>query len=685
MIRQTRGGQLKTSVILAVDDRPDNLFVLEQLILQHLPSCSLITATSANEGLLKVVDCDIDGVLIDVQMPGMNGIEMCRHLKDDVRTAEIPVILMTAHGAAGSLKAEGLDAGADDFLTKPIDNVELIARIKVMLRIKQAEDRLHLALDRLSEYTADKVKDLDESEQRFSSLLDQAGDAILLSARDGELVKVNRCACDVLGYDQRELMALSLSDIDPSLSAHRLDGLFNDLSAGQDTTIESAHRRKDGTTFPVEIKLGLVNLQGKPHLLWLARDITERIEQEKRKAEMNARAEQAERMESLGVLAGGVAHDLNNVLGPIVALPDLVEEDFRDLGDIVPEKERAQITNTLGVISASALRAAAVVKDLVSLTKRGSYLLAPLDINVLACDAKKAGWMDSIIKRHPDVWFNCLPADGPCMILGEDSHLSRALYNLVSNAAEAITGEGTVTVSVAQVTLDRPIVGRSVIPAGDFARIEVADTGKGIEPGDLGHVFEPFFTRKKKGERSGSGLGLSVVYGVVNDHNGFIDVTSEPGEGTSFALHFPLHRADSGSDVEPVTVSVPHGSGRVLVVDDEESQRFLACRCLKKLGYEADVASDGLAAVEIFSKNQKSGLGSPYELVVLDMIMEAGYDGLRTLREILELYPEQKVIIASGHSEDSRAKKAAELGADWLAKPYAHSDLAHAVQRKLLE
>ena len=206
---------MKRALMLAVDDKPDNLYVLRALVAEHMPDCELLTAVSAGKGLALALDGDLDGILIDVQMPGMSGVEMCRRLKRNSRTAHVPVILITAHKTDATLKAEGLEAGADDFLTKPIDNIELLAKLKVMLRIKRAEDGLRDINLHLEELVIERTRRAQESEERYRQVFEQAGDGIvLLDMETGAIVDFNTRAHSSLGYTREEFARLRPADIE---------------------------------------------------------------------------------------------------------------------------------------------------------------------------------------------------------------------------------------------------------------------------------------------------------------------------------------------------------------------------------------------------------------------------------------------------------------------------------------
>ncbi|MBL7115264.1 MAG: PAS domain S-box protein [Kiritimatiellae bacterium] len=407
-------------------------------------------------------------------------------------------------------------------------------------------------------------------------------------------------------------------------------------------------------------------------------EITQLKESEAREQALRERLNRAERLESLGVLAGGVAHDLNNILGPIVALPELVQEDLASLeGD--PNVQR-DIRQSLDVIQSSADRAAEVVRDLVVLSRRERMKRAPMDVSDILAMVNESGWGDSVRTAHPHVDVETRSADHAIPILGDVGQITRAVTNLLQNAAEAMDEKGHLVVSIREVVLEEQIEGYEFIEAGHYGVIDVSDSGKGIDADDLPRIFEPFFTRKKKGERSGSGLGLSIVHGIVKDHDGFVDVSSVAGEGTTFSLYIPKDMGEK-SEGNVQSGTMPTGTERVLIVDDEPSQRFLVTQALSRLGYRLREAASGEEALHVLGD---IGSGEPpFDLVILDMIMEGGMDGLETYERMLKIFPAQKVLIASGQATNARSIVAQELGADWLSKPYDMMSLANAVRHRL--
>ena len=400
----------------------------------------------------------------------------------------------------------------------------------------------------------------------------------------------------------------------------------------------------------------------------LTQEMAERGKAEMQNRELAASLKRAEKMEAIGILAGSVAHDLNNTLGSIIGYPELL---LLDLPEDSPMRE------SLMAIQESGQRAAAIVQDLLTMARRGVTSAQVLDLNKVVADLIRAPELLTVTAQKPEVRIVTQLSPGLFHVRGSAVHLTRAILNLVLNAIEAIEGQGQVTISTAHQYIDKPLRRYEVLAEGEYVALTVADTGKGIAREDLDRIFEPFFTRKVMG-RSGTGLGMAIVWGTVKDHNGFIDVRSELGKGTSFTLFIPATR--EGLQAEPAKVNAEdylgHGES-LLVVDDVAMQRDLCVAMLKKLGYSVASVASGEEAVDFVR-------GNPVDLLILDMIMEPGIDGLETYKRIIAIRPGQKAIIASGFSESQQVKEAQHLGAGaYIRKPYSLEKLAAIVNAAL--
>jgi CheY-like chemotaxis protein len=373
-------------------------------------------------------------------------------------------------------------------------------------------------------------------------------------------------------------------------------------------------------------------------------------------------------MESLGTLAGGVAHDLNNVLGIVVGYSEMLLDGV---------DKSSPLRHGLENIMTGGLKAAAIVDDLLTLARRGVPGRSILNLNKIIADCQKSPEFASLSFHHPSVKIKTDIEPDLLNISGSSVHLGKSLFNLVSNASEAMPKGGILTIKTANQYLDRPIQGYDQIREGDYVVLSVSDTGEGIHEADLERIFEPFYTKKVMG-RSGTGLGLAVVWGTVKDHHGYINVESEEGKGSTFTLYFPVTREDITAEAVAIAISEYMGNGEsILVVDDVKEQRDLAAGMLRTLNYSVTNVSSGEDAVAYMKEHE-------VDLIVLDMIMDPGMDGLDTYKSILEIHPKQKAIIVSGFSESDRVRAAKGLGAGaYVRKPYIKEKLGLAVRNEL--
>jgi PAS domain S-box-containing protein len=428
--------------------------------------------------------------------------------------------------------------------------------------------------------------------------------------------------------------------------------------------------RKDGSILPVILNATAIKNEEGVFLLSRASlfDNTERKRTAEYQRELEERLQRAEKMEALGTLAGGVAHDLNNVLGIVVGYSEMLLDEI---------DESSPLRNEVMKIMEGGQRSAAIVQDLLTLARRGVSGRKVLNLNKLILDYKKSPEWEKLLSYHPSVQIRTYLEADLLNISAASVHLEKALFNLVSNACEAMTKGGCVTLRTTNQYLDKPMHGYDNIREGDYVVLSVSDTGEGVPESDLKRIFEPFYTKKIMG-RSGTGLGLAVVWGTVKDHQGYINVESEEGKGSIFTIYFPAVREDITAESLSVSIHEYMGKGEsILVVDDVKGQRELAAAMLKKLNYKVAIVSSGEDAVEYLRKHE-------IDLMVLDMIMDPGMDGLETYRNVLEIHPKQKAIILSGFSESDQVHDAQALGAGaYVRKPYVIEKLGLAVREEL--
>jgi PAS domain S-box-containing protein len=418
---------------------------------------------------------------------------------------------------------------------------------------------------------------------------------------------------------------------------------------------------KDGDEIWTQLNTTLISWEGRPATLNFLRDIT------KQKA-LESQLQQAQKMEAIGTLAGGVAHDLNNILSGMVSYPELLLLDL---------PEDSSLRKPIETIQESGLKAAAIVQDLLTLARRGVSISEVVNLNQIISQYLISPEHKKILSYHPKVDIHTRLETDLSNIQGSPVHLSKTIMNLVSNSAEAMPDGGSITIATEVRYIDKPVLGFETIEEGEYVILTVSDRGTGISSAEINKIFEPFYTKKVMG-RSGTGLGMAVVWGTVKDHNGFLDVQSSLGKGTRFTIYFPITRKETDSHEDPINIEDYMGNGEsVLVVDDVQSQREIATSMLNKIGYHAESVSSGEEAIDYLK-------GKPIDLLLLDMIMDPGINGLETFERIRKINPEQKAIIASGFSDPNHVKAAQKIGAkSYLKKPYSLENIGIAIRTEL--
>ncbi len=542
------------------------------------------------------------------------------------------------------------------------DTISMVSKDKdYSVRIKkQSKDELGTLFTMFNEMLSE-IQTRDDRLQFAQYTIDHMQDAIIWTDSKARIVKSNNKACELLGYTKEEILTVTLYNLYPMLTPATWQESWEFITREKNINAEMKTLRKDGTSFPSEVFVSNIAFNGREYNCSFIRDITER-------KKLESKLEQAQKMEAIGTLAGGVAHDLNNILGGLVGYPDLLLMDL---------PQGSPLETPLKTIKKSGEKAAAIVQDLLTLARRNIDIQVPLNLNDVIADYLKSPEHLKIMEFHPDVEIHTDLEENLPNIMGSDAHLSKVIMNLVSNAAESMNEiKGPVYISTGTAFLDTDYHGFQDIIRGKYVIMSVEDRGVGITEEEKKNIFEPFYTKKIMG-RSGTGLGMTVVSGVVKDHAGFIDLESTRGKGSRFDLYFPITEERIRPRDRDNAFDSCRGIEKILVVDDVEEQRELASYALKKLGYSVDTAVSGEKALR-----QLKIKG--YDLVILDMIMAPGMDGLDTYRDIIKIIPDQKTIIASGFAENSRVREALNLGAgSYVKKPYTVNRLGRAVRAEL--
>ena len=409
------------------------------------------------------------------------------------------------------------------------------------------------------------------------------------------------------------------------------------------------------------LNTALISWESRPATLNFVRDVTsQKI--------LESKLRQAQKMEAIGTLAGGVAHDLNNILSGVVSYPELLLLDL-------PADSPMRVS--LETIQESGKKAAAIVQDMLTLARRGVEVSEVINLNKMVADYLGSPEYEKLCSYHQQMSVETDIDPDLHNISGSPIHIFKTIMNLVSNAAEAMPEGGRILISTKNCEIIRSQKEQEKIAAGEYAILSIADIGTGISEQDLDRIFEPFFTKKKMG-RSGTGLGMAVVWGTVHDHNGHIEVQSTEGKGTTITLYFPITHEPSVQEKPQQSLHDLKGHGEsILIVDDVREQREIASKILKNLGYTVTTAASGENAVQYLK--EKSA-----DLLILDMIMSPGIDGLETYQRARKIRSDQKAIIASGYSETERVKEAQRLGATkYVKKPYSIENIGEVVKAEL--
>jgi PAS domain S-box-containing protein len=516
--------------------------------------------------------------------------------------------------------------------------------------IDQFAAQAALALERSELY-----KQLRVSEERFRSIFEQVYFGVALASLDGRFSTVNPAFARLLGYTSEELCGKHFLEIthpqDAAAEQERLQTLLE--SGATRVTLEARYLRKSGESVWCATNISLLHdAAGRPaYFLGMVQDIGERKKAEEEHSRLQQQLFQAQKMEALGTLAGGIAHDFNNLLSVILGFASLARQRLRS---------DDPLQDSLGMIEQSAQRAADLTRQLLGLARPQRQQVKPVCVDHVLERVRR------MVARTFDRNIAIVVPKGsePLWVNAEPSYLEQALLNLCINARDAMPQGGTLSLQASAVPLEaqHPELPTTCAP-GRYASISVQDTGAGIAPETLPRVFEPFFTTKEPG--CGTGLGLAMVYGFVNNHDGFVKVQSEPGHGAQFTISLPLIPAPTPQTGAGGLGQIQPGWGTVLVVDDEPLVRAFAREGLKALGYQVWVAENGKQALQIYEQHHKE-----IDCVLLDLIMPE-LSGLETFRRMRAVDPQARVVFASGYSTGEILRDAPDArSAAFLGKPY---------------
>jgi nitrogen-specific signal transduction histidine kinase/CheY-like chemotaxis protein len=459
-----------------------------------------------------------------------------------------------------------------------------------------------------------------------------------------------------------KLADISGKDIRIFLHKSSVKGFFLKEKNRSNTPAEVKLLKKDGSILFCFVNIKNFNPRKGEIKVASFKDITALKQYEIEKKELTERLIRSEKMEVIGRLAGGVAHDLNNVLMGIVNYPDMI---------IMNIDKKKFVLSAVKKIKESGLKAAAIVEDLLTLTRRGISRIEIFNINDVTNKFFNSPEFEKASRKFPDIKLKLDLDSALRNIKGSVVHINSTLMNLVYNSMEAIKKKGIIKIVSRNIKSSGKLFGKK---GDNYIMLSVSDNGVGMDENEREKIFEPFYTKKIMG-RKGTGLGMSVIWGTVKDHNGFINIKSKKGKGTTFELFFPASDLPLADEEKVYDILSFKGKGeRILVVDDDEYAKDIACQYLKKSNYQAESVSSGEEAVKLIKKKK-------FDLIILDMLMSPGMDGLDTFKKIQEIKPGLKTLIASGFSETSRVREVLETGlSKFVKKPYSYAKLMSSVQ-----
>ncbi|MBW2710078.1 MAG: response regulator, partial [Deltaproteobacteria bacterium] len=595
------------------------------------------------------------------KMPVMDGYEVCRILKGDPHTRHIPVIMISAIQTEPEDLVKGLDTGADAFLAKPIDEYLLIAQVKTALRIKEAEDELRRQKDVLEEMVSERTRELRESEEKMRAILKASPVGIVL-AMNRKIRWANKGFFRMLDHDEDSLIGQDARAVYPDDKEYEQAGraLFSSVEETGTCEVEARLIRKDGKVIDCYLRsCSLDPLDPFKGQIVTVNDISEA-------KRLEAQLQQAQKMEAIGTLAGGIAHDFNNILGAIIGYAELAK---------MRAVQGSDITSDLDQVIISGKRAAELTQQILTVSRRHKQERQPMQLKYIVREVLKMlrATLPSTVEIKED------PGKDTGVVINADpSQMHQVIMNLCINAGHAMQENGGVLeVGMGNVYMEREDseTGYLDLTPGPYLRLVVSDTGYGIPRHLADRIFDPYFTTKDTGE--GTGLGLSVVQGIVKAHGGAITVYSEPGEETVFQVYLPIVQETEKPEKQSKK-PIPTGNERILFVDDEETLIKLGSRMLESLGYEVVPEQNSTEALALFRLEPDR-----FDLVITDMTMPK-MTGDKLALELMKIRPDIPIILCTGHSKLISEKQAKEMGIRaFVMKPILKRTMAETVRKVL--
>jgi PAS domain S-box-containing protein len=664
--------------ILIVDDTPANIEVIKTAL--ESESHNVFVATNGEKAIKRAELTEPDLILLDILMPGIDGYETCRQLKENPKTANIPIIFMSALSEAFD-KVKGFQLGAVDYVVKPVETEELLSRVSLHITISWLQKELEEANALLEERVLARTEELRksnvqlqeeiserkqieqmlrESEERYRTAIESSNDGVSIVEKD-RFIYVNQKLLEIFGYDKPEdLIGKPISSIIHLDDRQQVLEFSHRRQTGKDapSRYEWKGVKKDGKEIYIEVSASLTEHQGKPISLAFLRDVTKR-------KELETQLQQSQKMEAIGTLAGGIAHDFNNILGVIIGCTELAQLHIdKDV------KAHRYLTQAL----TAGNRATDLVQQILTFSRQRVLEKKPVQPSLITKEVIKM--LRASLPSTIEIRQNIERHLGMVMI--DPIQMHQVLINLCTNAAHSMRESG----GILGIELSNVDVGSTTVEQypglsyGFYVKLSVSDTGHGMSRSVMDRIFDPYFTTKESGE--GTGLGLAVAQGIVQSYGGTIHVDSEPGQGTVFHVFFA--RADGIDDAigDGKTVALPKGSENILFVDDEEVLVQIGRELLEHLGYTVIAVTSSPEALDIFKKESEN-----IDLVITDMTMPK-MTGVELAKELMRIQPDIPIILSTGYSEIMNENKAKALGLmGFVMKPIDINALGETIRKVL--
>jgi len=665
--------------ILIVDDKEDNRYLMEALLGGN--GYAVYSAENGADALAYLKSNQVDLIITDILMPVMDGFELCRQVRTSEALRHIPLIIYTATYTGPQDEAFAMKIGADRFILKPCEPDAFMAAVREVTatdrnrdtdmtpelqeeevlklynkRLVRKLEQKMLQLEKETAVLIETQEELQESREKYKAILDNIANGYYEVDLAGNVTFFNRACINILGYSEAELMGMNNKVFMDKGNARKVYETFNRVFTTGDSyrALDWELIRKDGSLCYVDTSISLMrDNDGKAiGFHGVLMDISERKQAEKKKKELEDQLHQAQKMETVGRVAGGVAHDFNNLLSIILGYGEILLEK---LDDDSPVHEMASQIYQAGI------RARGLTRQLLAFSRKQILEMKVVNVNQVVTGFEK------LLRRlvGEDIQLTLVQRADPLMVNADAAQLEQVLMNLAVNARDAMPDGGVLTIETRMVELDADDAeGLPGLSPGAYALTEVRDTGAGMDKDTLERIFEPFFTTKEMDK--GTGLGLATCYGIVKQHQGNISVHSEPGEGAIFKIYLPLYTHKTAPEASPEKLSFPVASlATVLIVEDDPQVRRLAYRILAGNGYSVIESDDVTDAIAIAASHD-----APIHLVLSDVIMPQ-MKGPEAFAKIREYHPEAKVLYMSGYTDNMIIRQGVlQEGIQYIQKPF---------------